>query len=388
MTVTIPLPTVEIPTCCGAPPALGTKFHFALNVADLERSVAFYQILFDVPPAKHFADYAKFELEQPPLVFSLVPNPPASAGSLSHFGFPVSSTEEVAAAAARLAAAGLSTTCQEGTVCGYARQDKVWVADPDHNHWEIYVVHEDVDPSSVRRSFDGVAPTVTTAGSADDSVVTESRPVLWEHRVTQPAPARIPQDDESVDEVRLEGTFNSALDAETRSRLLSEVLRVLKPGGMVHVHGLAADRPLQGMLPALPGVAALVKRVPVEFELLDELSLAGLVNVTITKLPARMAFVSQSVEMREIKLSAMKPLPTISEHDARWVIYKGPFAEAVDEGGQVLLRGRRTEVSSQTWDRLSRSTAAAQFVFLGAEAPADSACGTLSSSAPQTITTP
>ena len=92
------LPVVEIPTCCGsssapiAPsasqPVVATKFHFALNVSDLERSIAFYRILFDVPPAKHYPDYAKFELSQPPLVFSLVPNPPASGGTLSHFGLP------------------------------------------------------------------------------------------------------------------------------------------------------------------------------------------------------------------------------------------------------------------------------------------------------------
>ena len=47
------------------------RFHLSLNVADLGRSVAFYRILFGVDPAKLRGDYAKFELDDPPLVLSL-----------------------------------------------------------------------------------------------------------------------------------------------------------------------------------------------------------------------------------------------------------------------------------------------------------------------------
>ena len=92
------LAQVDVPSCCAAPPtraAAGTLFHFSLNVSDIERSVAFYRVLFGAEPAKHFSDYAKFERAQPPLVFSLVPNPPGAGGALSHFGFPVERREEV-----------------------------------------------------------------------------------------------------------------------------------------------------------------------------------------------------------------------------------------------------------------------------------------------------
>jgi catechol 2,3-dioxygenase-like lactoylglutathione lyase family enzyme len=44
------------------------KFHASLNVSDLDRSVAFYRVLFGLEPAKVKSNYAKFELTEPPLV--------------------------------------------------------------------------------------------------------------------------------------------------------------------------------------------------------------------------------------------------------------------------------------------------------------------------------
>jgi catechol 2,3-dioxygenase-like lactoylglutathione lyase family enzyme len=364
------LPVVEIPTCCGsssasiAPlasqPVVGTKFHFALNVSDLERSIAFYRILFDIPPAKHYPDYAKFELSQPPLVFSLVPNPPASGGTLSHFGFPAATREEVQAAAGRLAAAGLETSCQQGTVCGYARQDKVWVADPDRNFWEIYVIHEDVDPETVRAAFDGIAPIAASAAATEKGPAAS---VLWEHRILMPIAERIPHESETVDEVRLVGTFNDQLTEGERTRFLSEALRVLRPGGKLSAHGLVADRALAA-LPQLPGVAGLVQRVPTEEEPLCELALAGFEAICVTKLAEAAVFRDGPAEMREIKLEARKPARSTSDAATRTVVYKGPFAAAVDEG-QTFLRGARTAVTQPTWDRLASGASAAQFLFFG-----------------------
>jgi catechol 2,3-dioxygenase-like lactoylglutathione lyase family enzyme len=60
------------------------KFHLSLNVADLGRAVAFYRTLFDREPAKRHDDYAKFEMDDPPVVFSLAPHAPGPGGSLSH----------------------------------------------------------------------------------------------------------------------------------------------------------------------------------------------------------------------------------------------------------------------------------------------------------------
>lgn len=389
-TSTIRMPVIDVPSCCAAPSVApvaveadksnGTLFHFSLNVADMERSIAFYRVLFGVAPAKHYPDYAKFELSHPPLVFSLVPNAPGTGGTLSHFGFPVSHAAEVEAIGARLAAAGLTTSCQKDTVCGFARQDKVWVADPDHNYWEIYVVFEDVDPETVRSGFDGIPPKplpqTSPAQSATDApaVALETR-VIWEQRVSSACPERIPHETSSVDEVRLEGVFNNHLTDGERTRLLQESRRVLKPGGSIHLHGLVADRPTTNGLPNLPGVAALVQRVPLESEPLQELRAAGFAGLRVSKLSENAVFQFPEVEMREIKLIGQVPVQLASDSLSRTVLYKGPFATIQNDRGQEFVRGQRTPVTRETWEELAHSSVAAQFLFVGDTAKGDQACG-------------
>ena len=163
------------------------KFHLSLNVGDLGRSIAFYRVLFGHEPAKRHDDYAKFELDDPPVVFSLVPRAAGSGGVLSHLGLRVADAAAIQAVRQRLEAAGVCTQEQNGTVCGYARQDKLWARDPDGNFWEVYVLEEDVDPASVRRSLEGPAARREP----------EPGPVVWEHYLTEkltgPAPPRAPE---------------------------------------------------------------------------------------------------------------------------------------------------------------------------------------------------
>src|SRR5262245_56411016 len=173
------------------------KFHLSLNVPDLVRAVDFYNLLFGIKPAKLHDDYAKFELEDPPVVFSLAPHVGGPGASLSHLGFRVSSDETIRQFRERLEAAGVCTQAQDGTVCGYAKQNKLWVKDPFGNFWEIYRVEEDVRPEAVRKSIEG------KAARADQCAAKPDELIVWEHFVTNPLPDRIPHADGTVDEVRL-----------------------------------------------------------------------------------------------------------------------------------------------------------------------------------------
>ena len=125
-----------------------SRVQLALNVSDLEASIAFYTAMFGVAPHKLRPGYANFAVENPPLKLVLIEVPEAdrgtgAAGALNHLGVEVFSTADVAEAADRFSAAGLATFDEADTTCCYALQDKVWVHDPAGAPWEVYVVKDD-----------------------------------------------------------------------------------------------------------------------------------------------------------------------------------------------------------------------------------------------------
>jgi catechol 2,3-dioxygenase-like lactoylglutathione lyase family enzyme len=342
-----------------------TKFHLSLNVSNLERSVAFYRSLFGIAPAKHYPDYAKFEIAAPPVIFSLVPHNPSSGTALGNIGVRLPDNESVDAIRERVEAAGLKTQVQECTRCGYAEQYRLWVTDPDNNCWAFFSVSKHLDPSEIRQS-------VTGAAAVSPPVPQTS---MWEHFATHPVPDRIPHEDNSLDEVQLTGSFNLIINDADRLRLVTEAFRTLRPGGVLHVHGLAADRPFVNGTPKLEGMAAMVKRVPTRDEPLAVLRDAGFVNAEFTKLGDCGCLEHDGISMREIRLRAFKP-ESVTECD-RQVLYRGPFVESRDDLGNIFPRGRRVRVNAATWDLLRRGNAAEQFLFFNPnehEAPAAGTC--------------
>ena len=122
-----------------------TKFHVSLNVSDLPRALVFYQALLGTAAVKAYSDYAKFELEDPPVVMSLKPQRAVKGGPLNHLGLRVKTSEELVAIQRRLEAAGYRTSRQEDVRCCYAHQTKFWIAAPDDVLWEVYVLHGDFE---------------------------------------------------------------------------------------------------------------------------------------------------------------------------------------------------------------------------------------------------
>ncbi len=122
-----------------------SRVQLALRVSDLEGSVAFYSKLFGAEPAKRRPGYANFAIEQPPLKLVLIEGDADQPTVMDHLGVEVFSTDEVAAATARLRESGLVTLSESDTECCYALQDKVWVQGPGAEPWEVYVVKGDAD---------------------------------------------------------------------------------------------------------------------------------------------------------------------------------------------------------------------------------------------------
>lgn len=119
------------------------RMHVAINCTDLNKSLSFYTSFFGAEPTKVRENYAKFELDEPALHFSLNVRPFDKKGVLNHLGFQVNNTEEVLKMGERLRQANLLLIDEMNTTCCYAVQDKVWVHDPDGNAWEIFYTKED-----------------------------------------------------------------------------------------------------------------------------------------------------------------------------------------------------------------------------------------------------
>jgi catechol 2,3-dioxygenase-like lactoylglutathione lyase family enzyme len=342
-------------------PAKGpAKFHVSLNVADVARSAAFYRALLDREPARQLAHYAKFDLDEPPLVLSLVFGRSAPGGSLNHIGIRLCNSEALIQMQRRLETAGIATKREEWVECCHSRQTKFGVTDPDRTLWELYIFHEDIEEQ------EGGAP----SHHAAETPATDVAKIVWQHQIPEPFPGRIPHPDNSAHEVVLEGTANMKFESTNMDAALAETWRVLRPGGEVRLHGLAGDKPLKRLLPNLPGPAAVVEHVPVETEPMQAMIRAGFVQIRFEKLSPAPDFIVDNVRMREILLVGYKPghRPLHAAHQA---IYLGPLAQVADDFGNIFPRGERVSLNIHDWQLLSRSTVAAQFLFLSPEKDAN-----------------
>jgi catechol 2,3-dioxygenase-like lactoylglutathione lyase family enzyme len=144
-----------------------SRVQLALNVNNLEESIAFYSRLFDSQPAKVRAGYANFAVAEPPLKLVLIENA-GHGGSVNHLGVEVEDVDKVDAVQTRLAEAGLASTDERGTTCCYAKQDKFWVTGtPNGERWEVYTVLADSATFGCARTDDGsCSPPAAEAAAA------------------------------------------------------------------------------------------------------------------------------------------------------------------------------------------------------------------------------
>src|SRR5438105_15037238 len=106
------------------------KAHVAINVRNVEASLEFYRKLFGIAPCKVRKGYAKFDVSNPALDFTLNQVAFTGVGTLSHLGIQVVSTDDVLAIRRTWTDAGLITRDEIKTDCCYALPDNTWPRDP------------------------------------------------------------------------------------------------------------------------------------------------------------------------------------------------------------------------------------------------------------------
>jgi catechol 2,3-dioxygenase-like lactoylglutathione lyase family enzyme len=134
------------------------KAHIAIHVQNVTQSTDFYRKLFGIEPCKVRTGYAKFDVANPPLNFTLNEGAMEGRGGLSHLGIQVESTAAVLAVRQQWQDSGLLARDEMKTECCYALQDKAWVRDPDGNAWEVFAVLEDNLPEKATTEKSCCAP--------------------------------------------------------------------------------------------------------------------------------------------------------------------------------------------------------------------------------------
>ena len=119
------------------------RLQLALNVRDMDAAVEFYSKMFGVAPHKRRPGYANFTIDEPPLKLVLFETA-NGAERLNHLGVEVFDDNEVREAAARVRENGLRHALEPDVTCCHARQNKVWLREPEGLRWEWYRVVEDV----------------------------------------------------------------------------------------------------------------------------------------------------------------------------------------------------------------------------------------------------
>ena len=148
-----------------------SRLQLALNVDDLDESIAFYTKMFGTEPFKIRPGYANFAIDDPPLKLVLFEGA-GETGSINHLGVEVETKEEVSEAEARLVSEGLDTTGVEETVCCYAQKTETWLNGPDGTRWEWYVRNGDSESleNIVLDREDGTEGTQCCVGPAAEPV--------------------------------------------------------------------------------------------------------------------------------------------------------------------------------------------------------------------------
>jgi extradiol dioxygenase family protein len=119
------------------------RAHLSINVKSLKASLEFYSKVFGVAPEKQSETYAKYDLREPVLNFSMhEAREGRMASRVNHLGIEAPSAPEVEAWSHHMEELEILTKPEENTECCFARRDKVWFQDPDGNASEVFFVRE------------------------------------------------------------------------------------------------------------------------------------------------------------------------------------------------------------------------------------------------------
>jgi len=140
------------------------RFHVHVGVADIAKSISFYNTLFGTTPAVVKDDYAKWMLDDPKVNFAISQKCGAAKG-IEHVGLQVEDQAQLQDVYSRLRDADAPLLEEGATTCCYAQSEKSWIADPDGVLWEAFLTTGESTQYGESPDFAQLA----SAGAADNA---------------------------------------------------------------------------------------------------------------------------------------------------------------------------------------------------------------------------
>jgi arsenite methyltransferase len=196
----------------------------------------------------------------------------------------------------------------------------------------------------------------------------------WETRQRKEQPLI---EDNSVDLVISNCVLNLVADEE-KQQLISEIFRVLKPGGRVAISDIISDQRIPRSMKNNPELwSGCISGAFGEAEFLQVFADTGFHAACYDKWDARPWQVVEGIEFRSVTLTAVKPACQPDECNQSSVIYRGPFAEVTDDAGNRYQRGQRVPVNRHTHELLTGHAYNGGFISLSAERETAGCCESL-----------
>lgn len=175
--------------------------------------------------------------------------------------------------------------------------------------------------------------------------------------------------DQSVDLVISNCVLNLVNDADKR-RLISEIHRVLKPGGRAAICDIVSDEVVPAHLKSDALLwSGCISGAFQESEFLRVFAEAGFVAVGYDKWSAKPWQVVEGIEFRSVTLTATKPESSPCLDVGQAVIYRGPYAKVYDDEGHEFPRGERIAVCERTFRLLTEGPYRDHFIGISPNTP-------------------
>lgn len=170
--------------------------------------------------------------------------------------------------------------------------------------------------------------------------------------------------DDSIDVVVSNCVLN-LVESREKEQLFRELHRVLKPGGRAVISDIVSDETVPiAMQNDAELWSGCISGAFQEQEFLRAFEKAGFSGLEVAVYQEQPWQVVQGIEFRSVTVIAHKAENGSCNDYHEAVIYRGPFAEVIDDDGHVYRRGQRSKVCRSTFQKIGQRPYQDDFILV------------------------